>query len=931
MAKGNNDNLKAKWKDSLNLPKTQFPMKAQLNIREPQILKHWEETDIYKRIMDIRSDAPKYILHDGPPYANGNIHLGHALNKILKDFIVKTKSMEGFQAPYVPGWDCHGLPIEHKVDQNLGDKKKDMPVLKIRYKCRDYAEKFLNIQREEFKRLGVFGDWNNPYKTIDPRYEASIIEFFKSFVKKGNVYRKKRPVYWCASCQTALAEAEVEYADHVSPSIYVKFLLKDKPELLKEYKDKEIFVLIWTTTPWTIPANMAIAVHPEFDYSLFELNGELYIAATQLVPAIAELAKGEARKITEFKGSDLEGLNAEHPLYDRNSLIINTDYVVLDQGTGCVHTAPGHGEEDYVAGLAHNLDIYSPVGPGGLFDESSGQYHGQHVFKANPVITEDLKERNRLLYSAPYNHSYPHCWRCKKPIIYRATEQWFISMDAGKLRENARAAIKEVNWLPPWGEERISNMVENRPDWCISRQRDWGVPIPVFYCESCGEPLLNEETVDKVQETFKNHGSDSWYKLEAAELVPEGSTCGSCGKDKFIKGRDILDVWFESGSSYGLLEKIERHQFPADMYIEGGDQYRGWFQSSLLVGISARETSPYKTCITHGWALDHEGRAMSKSMGNVIKPQTIIEQKGAEVLRLWIAMVNYREDIRLGNEILSRVTESYRKLRNTWRFMLGVLADFDPTKHMAVDDDLREVDRYILYKLQQIKQKVFKSYKEYDYHIIFHTFSNFFINDLSSFYLNFTKDNLYCNGTDSTARRAAQTTIYKLLTETLLLMAPILSFTTEEAWEHVPAFEGKLDSIHLHTFPKVEDKYLSMIDEKSWEALLSIRETILKEIEEARNNKVIGDSLEAHVKLELNDTLFPVIEANCDLLKEILVVSAIDVAKNESERIVIEKTTGNKCPRCWNWFLEDTSGNEHPELCPRCSEVAMELDIDNNE
>ena len=923
--------MKAKWKDTLNLPKTQFPMKAQLNIKEPQILKHWEETDIYKRIMNIRSDAPKYILHDGPPYANGNIHLGHALNKILKDFIVKTKSMEGFLAPYVPGWDCHGLPIEHKVDQNLGDKKKDMPVLKIRYKCRDYAEKFLDIQREEFKRLGVFGDWNNPYKTIDPRYESSIIEFFKSFVKNGNVYRKKRPVYWCASCQTALAEAEVEYADHVSPSIYVKFLLKDKPEFLKEYNDKEIFVLIWTTTPWTIPANLAIAVHAEFNYSLFELNGELYIAATQLIPTIAELVKGEAKKIKEFKGSDLEGLNAQHPLYDRNSLIINTDYVVLDQGTGCVHTAPGHGEEDYVAGLAHNLEIYSPVGPGGVFDESAGKYKGQHVFKANPVITEDLKDLNRLLYSTPYNHSYPHCWRCKKPIIYRATEQWFISMDAGKLREKARAAIKDVNWLPPWGEDRVSNMVENRPDWCISRQRDWGVPIPVFYCESCGEPLLNEEVVEKVQETFKNHGSDSWYKLEASELVPEGSTCGSCGKDKFIKGRDILDVWFESGSSFGLLEKIERHQFPADMYIEGGDQYRGWFQSSLLVGISARETSPYKTCITHGWALDHEGRAMSKSMGNVIKPQTIIEQKGAEVLRLWIAMVNYREDIRLGNEILSRVTESYRKLRNTWRFMLGVLADFDPTKHMAADKDLREVDRYILYKLQQVKQKVFKSYNDYDYHIIFHTFSNFFINDLSSFYLNFTKDNLYCNGTNSTARRAAQTAIYKLLTETLLMMAPILSFTTEEAWEHVPPFDGKLDSVHLHTFPEVEEKYLSKIDEKNWETLLAIRENILKGIEAARNNKTIGDSLEAHVKLVMGDTLFPVIEANRNLLKEILVVSAIDVSKGENESISIEKTTGNKCPRCWNWFMEDTSGNEHPELCPRCSDVAMQLDIDTNE
>jgi isoleucyl-tRNA synthetase len=924
------DEQKVNWKNTLNLPKTSFPMKARLNQREPELLKKWQEMNIYQAILEKRKNRPIYILHDGPPYANGHIHLGHALNKILKDFIVKTKSMEGFLAPYVPGWDCHGLPIEHKVDQQMGAKKKDMDVIQIRQRCRDYAEKFLEIQRDEFIRLGVFGDWAHPYKTIDPAYESSVMEFFKSFVKNGSVYRQKKPVFWCHSCKTALAEAEVEYQNRHSPSIYVKFLLKERPGFLEEYRDREIFVLIWTTTPWTIPANLAIAVHPDYDYSLFETNGELYITASRLMPLIADLLDAEYQKLAEFKGSRLKGLHTQHPLYDRDSLLINTDYVALDQGTGCVHTAPGHGEEDYWAGVEHGLDIYSPVDPLGQFDATTGKYEGRHVFDANPEIVEDLKAKERLTYADKIEHSYPHCWRCKKPVIYRATAQWFIAMDSAELREKSRAAIKEARWLPEWGEERIVHMVENRPDWCISRQRDWGVPIPVFYCKGCEEPVLTVEAVQKVEEQFNRHGSDSWYRLDVGDFIPEGLTCPHCGKDRFDKGLDILDVWFESGSSFGILEKLPQHRFPADMYIEGGDQYRGWFQSSLLVGISARDISPYREVITHGWALDHEGRAMSKSLGNVIEPQSIIGDKGAEILRLWVAMVNYREDIRLGDEILSRVSESYRKIRNTWRFMLGVLADFDPQKHTLADKKLREVDLYILARLQQVKQKVLQAYQNYDYHVIYHTFSNFFISDLSSFYLNFSKDNLYCNGTDSVFRRAGQTTVFKLLKETLLLMAPILSFTSEEAWEHLPPFEGQERSIHLHTFPASEDHYFDLIDADKWDTLLKLRDNILKEIEEARSSKVIGDSLEADILLEVGDDSFPLIEANLDILKEILVVSDIQLKKADRETILISKSGGTKCPRCWNWFEEDTSANAYPELCPRCFRVATEMNIDDS-
>ncbi len=912
---------KKDWKETLNLPQTSFPMKASLSAKEPEILKKWQENDIYNQILAARSDCPRYILHDGPPYANGNIHLGHALNKILKDFIVKTKSMEGHYAPYVPGWDCHGLPIEHKVDQEIKDRRQSMTISDVRQLCRQYAERYVDIQREEFKRLGVFGEWEAPYTTLNTRYESDIVRLFNSFVKNGNVYRRKRPVYWCLSCQTALAEAEVEYHDHSSPSITVRFALPDPPDFLRQAAaGKVIDVLIWTTTPWTIPANLAIAVHPEFDYALFDMDGELYIAASRLIPVLCETVGKSYRILCEFKGEALKGLKARHPLYDRDSLLINTDYVTLDAGTGCVHTAPGHGEDDYRAGSQHGLDIYSPVRGDGCFDETAAPYTGLNVFKANPKVVEDLREKGRLFHQQDIQHSYPHCWRCKKPVIFRATEQWFIAMDQAGLRQKALQAINEIGWLPEWGQERITNMIANRPDWCISRQRDWGVPIPVFFCSHCQQPLLDPASIERTARIFEEQGSDSWYTLDIREFLDPGVRCPSCGKTEFRKGEDIIDVWFESGSSWSILNHRHGHQYPADMYIEGGDQYRGWFHSSLLVGINASGRAPYRQVITHGWALDDKGRTMHKSLGNVIKPQSIIDQMGAEILRMWIALVNYREDIRLGKEILSRVTENYRKIRNTWRFMLAVLPDFDPDAQPLQIARTDEVDRYILTRFNEVKERVLAHYKKFEYHQVTHTISNFFTVDLSAFYLNVKKDQLYCDAVDDPQRRCAQAVVFKLLNESLRLMAPILSFTSDEAWEHLPKFAGKSASVHCELFPESEPAFSSLVDTEKWSQIMALRDRILKEIESARNDRLIGDSLEARVRLRLDPAWHDLAQKELQLFKLILVVSDIDLQAAPQEEIRIERMIGSKCPRCWNRFPAQ-AGQGDDTLCPRCQTV----------
>jgi isoleucyl-tRNA synthetase len=915
---------KMDWKDTLNLPRTDFPMKAQLSQKEPETLKKWQAAGIYEKILESRAGREPYILHDGPPYANGKIHLGTAMNKILKDFVVKSKSMEGFYSPYIPGWDCHGLPIEHKVDQKLGSRKKSMSQLQVREECRQYAEKFLDLQRADFKRLGIFGAWDQPYTTLDPAYEATVIRFFNSFVKKGNVYRQKRPVYWCLSCQTALAEAEVEYGDHASPSITVKFPLRELPPFLKKFAGRDIYILIWTTTPWTIPANLAIALHADFDYTLFEMKGELYVAASALLPAIAALNNDPFTKLQEFKGRELDGFKARHPLYDRDSLLINTDYVLLDQGTGCVHTAPGHGEDDYHAGVAHGLDIYSPVQADGRFDETVGPYQGLQVFQANERIVEDLRGKGSLLHSSSITHSYPHCWRCKKPVIYRATAQWFIAMDRAGLRTKSLEAIRKAKWLPAWGEERISSMIENRPDWCISRQRDWGVPLPAFFCKKCGEPFLDPAAIERVEKIFAAQGSNSWYRMEAAEFLAPPAACPTCGGREFEKGKDILDVWFESGSSHGILRQRPGHRWPADMYLEGGDQYRGWFHSSLLVGISAMDASPYRAVITHGWVLDAEGRAMSKSLGNTIEPQDIIKDRGAEILRLWSAMVNYQEDVRLSEEILLRLSESYRKIRNTWRFMLGVLAGFSPQADSAACA-FSETDRYILQRLQEIKARVLQAYRDFEYHAIFHTLFNFFTVDLSAFYLNFQKDNLYCNRPDDPQRRASQQAVFTLLRETLLLMAPILSFTCEEAWGYLPAYPGQAPFIHLEQFPKIDERLRSGVDRERWDRIMAVRDRVLKEIETARAARLIGDSLEADVEIAANGEDEKLLRENGELFKTILVVAALSVRPGSEEKITVRKAQGRKCPRCWNWVAATPSSGLHPELCPRCAAAVATL------
>lgn len=910
----------ADWKNTLQLPQTSFPMKAQLSQREPEIIKRWQELDIYRRILEARADKPPFILHDGPPYANGRIHLGTALNKILKDFVVKSRSMAGFKAPYVPGWDCHGLPIELKVDQQLGKKKEQLDTLEFRRLCREYAESFLELQRRDFIRLGVFGTWQQPYTTLDPQYEAGIIRFFNSFVAAGNVIRKKRPVYWCVSCATALAEAEVEYAEHRSPSIYVKFALPEQEGLPSALSGKDVNILIWTTTPWTIPANLAIALHPEYDYALFTMGNENYLAASRLVPVIAEISGLEARVLAEMKGRDLVGLYAEHPLFERRSLLIAADYVLLDQGTGCVHTAPGHGEDDYRAGLQYGLDIYSPVLDNGAFDESTGPYQGLNVFAANSTINDDLREHNRLLHAEEISHSYPHCWRCKKAVIFRATEQWFIGMDKTGLRDRALEAIGAVRWLPAWGQERIHNMIANRPDWCISRQRNWGVPIPVFFCRDCGQPLLDPELIERVALRFAQSGSDSWYRGDQLDLLTPGTVCSNCRGGDFQKGNDIIDVWFESGCSHGILENRPDHLWPADVYLEGGDQYRGWFHSSLLVGVNARKKAPYKTVITHGWVLDHEGRAMSKSIGNVIEPDSIVKDKGAEILRLWVAMLNYREDVRLGAEILARVVESYRKIRNTWRFMLGVLADYEPAE-MIGRSPLGAIDLYIMNLWQQAREKIRKAYQDYEYHVIFHTLSSFFTVDLSSFYLHVMKDNFYCNARQSDQRRAAQEVVFTILRESALLAAPILSFTSEEVWQHLPEFPGKENSVHLHLFP--ENKTTPSCPERiDWDMVMDLRERVLKAIEDARNDKIIGDSLEAAVKLSLPANQAAALAEQKELLRRILVVSELEIEAAEKEEMGISRAGGGKCPRCWT--REAATANDPDQLCRRCRTVISE-------
>jgi isoleucyl-tRNA synthetase len=913
------------YKETLNLPRTDFAMKAKLAAKEPETLRRWTESGLYDKILASRRGKPAFVLHDGPPYANGHIHLGTAMNKILKDFIIKSKTMAGFLAPYLPGWDCHGLPIEIHVDRRLGEKKKDLPITAFREECRAYALDFIDIQREEFKRLGIFGEWDRPYLTINPSYEADVLRFLAAFFAAGDIFKGKRPVHWCPTCRTALAEAEIIYKDKTSPSIYVKFpVVSDLGEIAPALAGRPVSVIIWTTTPWTLPANLAIAFHPDYEYAAFEAGAEVFLVAKRLVPIIAELLGVPDPKIlATIEGRSLDRLKAHHPFIDRESVFVLADYVTLDDGTGCVHTAPGHGHVDYLTGLAYGLDIYAPVDDEGRFTAEVPRYAGRNVFEANAAINADLKADGSLVYEGEIRHSYPHCWRCKNPVIFRATSQWFISLDRGGLRRRALEAIRHVRWVPGWGEERIAGMMANRPDWCISRQRSWGVPIPAFVCRRCGDVLADEASVLHVADIFSREGSNAWFTRDATSLVPPGKSCPKCGGREFDKENNILDVWFESGSSHGVLGKRPDLPWPADVYIEGHDQHRGWFNSSLLVGLETRGASPYRTCITHGFVLDEQGRAMSKSAGNTIDPKTIIDQDGAEVLRLWVAMLNYQEDAPFGEETRQRLVEAYRKIRNTWRFLLGNLFDFDPDRDVLPAGELDLLDRWALNKNAEVSSKILAAYDAYEYHQVFHALYQFFTVDLSSFYLDVLKDRLYCSARGSRPRRSAQTALFRILRESLLLAAPILPFTAEEAWEALPPFRDKEPSIHLAYFPAPEAGLLTVEEKKMWDVLLDLRDRVLKELEKARERKLLGNALEARIRIGLPAEIAAAVDPHRSRLCSLFIVSDVVVERTEGTDVTVEvgRAPGGKCQRCWSYSPVVGRSASHPDLCGRCEGV----------
>jgi isoleucyl-tRNA synthetase len=918
-------------------------MKANLPQREPEMLRHWDAIDIYGKIRKARAGSPSYVLHDGPPYANGAIHMGHAINKIIKDIIVKSRTMMGYDAPYVPGWDCHGLPIEIKVEEKLGGKKAEMSKIAIRRECRKYADKFIEVQRQGFKRLEVFGEWSNPYRTMSYQYESEIARAFGRCVDKGLVYKGLKPVHWCFSCKTALAEAEVEYGDHVSPSIYVAFPMEsDLSDLDPKLAGKDWSVVIWTTTPWTLPANLAIAFHPDYQYSAVRVNGKGYIVATELLKAVAEKCGWtEFREVARFTGRLLERKKARHPFINRESPLVLGNYVTLDAGTGCVHTAPGHGHDDYVTGIRYGLDILCPVDDDGRFVKSLERFGGMNVFDANPKIVDYMKQNGALLHTEDFSHSYPHCWRCDNPIIFRATPQWFIAMDANGFRDTALEAIKKVRWIPAWGEERISNMVRERPDWCISRQRAWGVPIIAFYCSACGHELLSKAIVDHVASIFDKEGADAWYTHTPAELLPDGTVCSQCGGREFRQDFDILDVWFDSGSSHlATLGTRKDLPWPSDLYIEGGDQYRGWFQSSLLIAVALRGQSPYRTAITHGWTLDAEGRTMSKSKGIGIDPNDLVKARGAEIARLLVSSVSYVEDIRIFDELLDRLGEAYRKIRNTCRFMLGNLSNqqdaghpqFNPATDAVPYDQMLEIDRWAIVRKELLAQKCLKGYEDYQFHQVFSALYNFCTVDMSAFYLDILKDRLYTHATHSPARRSAQTALWEILSAFTRLLAPILSFTSEEIYSAMyegHQAENHAESVHLLFFPKYECKRDEASLVAEWEKLREVRESVLKSLEGIRQTGTIGNSLEAKVLIRASAGIADLLHRHESDLRYLFIVSQVAVQADpdlkEGLQIEVAKADGRKCERCWNYSIQTGADAGYPSLCERCIPAAKEI------
>jgi isoleucyl-tRNA synthetase len=930
------------WKDTVNLPRTGFPMKANLQTAEPEAIARWEAMNLYGQLREKRRGAPKFVLHDGPPYANGHIHLGHALNKILKDLVVKSRTMAGFDAPFVPGYDCHGLPIELKVDRELGPKKRTMSLADIRRACRASAERFVGIMTEEFRRLAVFGEWNRPYLTMNFRYQADIARALGRFVERGLVYKGKKPVHWCIHCRTALAEAEVEYEDHASPSIWVEFPLAadaaaDLSARVPELKGRNVSVLIWTTTPWTIPSNLAIAFHPEFDYAAYDVDGRTVIVAEALAERVGR-AVGRAfdTPVARMKGERLEGVRFRHPLYERDSVGVLGDYVTLEAGTGAVHTAPGHGADDFLTGVKYGLEIYAPVGPGGHFLENVGLFGGQRVFDANPKIEEALKQQGRLWHREAFSHQYPHCWRCHNPVIFLATSQWFVRMDgepviAGRdgvcrtLRDAARHAIdQEVKWIPTWGRDRIFNMVTSRPDWCISRQRAWGVPIPAVDCTKCGEAILTPALVAKAADVFDQYGADAWYERPLEDFLPAGLSCPSCGGASFERERDILDVWFDSGSSHeAVLPRYEDLTWPCDMYLEGSDQHRGWFQSSLLVALATRGRPPYREVLTHGFLIDIEGRKMSKSRGTGIAPQDVVRDSGAEILRLWVAASDYSEELRVSREILTRVVETYRKLRNTCRILVANLYDFDPAADMVPIDRLDTVDRYALGRYAEAAQRILRAYDEYDFPSVYQTLNTLATVDLSAFYVDVTKDRLYTLAPRSHARRSTQTVMYLICDGLARLLAPILPVTADELWRFMPGRPA--ESVHLEAFPAVE-RFIDRDLMASWDRLMQVRDTVNAALEEKRKDKIIGNSLGARVVLTAAGPIAGLLERNRACLPMLFIVSdvALHAGGAEDVRIEVEKAPGVRCDRCWRYVPQVRTEPDWAGICDRCVEALAE-------
>jgi isoleucyl-tRNA synthetase len=933
-------------KTTVNLPKTNFPMKANLPQNEPKILARWEEMGIYERVQEARKGLPVYVLHDGPPYANGALHLGHALNKCLKDFIVKSKSMAGFDAPYVPGWDCHGLPIEIKVDQQLGKKKLQMNPSEVRLECRNYAQKFLNLQREQFKRIGVFGRWDRPYSTMTPEYESVVLRTFYSFLEHGFVYKGLRSVYWCIFDKTALAEAEVEYENHTSPTVWVKYAMSDDPAAVDPaLGGKRVFTIIWTTTPWTLPASMAVAFHPDEEYVALESGGEVYIVGAKLAAeVISKCNLADATEIARFPGRKLERVNFRHPFLDRIVLGVLAEYVTMDTGTGVVHTAPSHGADDFLTGLKYGLDATSRVDEAGILREGLPEYEGKKVFDANASIVDLLKARGVLLHTEKIEHSYPHCWRCHNPIIFRATEQWFISMETpmqgGTLRSRALEEISKVKWDPAWGESRIANMIATRPDWCVSRQRIWGVPIAVFLCEKCGKPLLDPAVNRKVEALFARAGADAWYTSESDHLLPTGTKCTHCQNSSFTKEMDILDVWFESGSSYLALRAAEP-QYPAvsDLYLEGGDQHRGWFHSSLLCTVGTENHAPYKHVATEGWTLDENGQAMSKSRGNDVDPVDIAGRLGADIVRLWVASVDFREDVVGSERLMQSIAENYRTVRNNlFRYSLGNLYDFEPARNAVPFAQLPALDQYMLRQTAAMAADVVRWYDEFAFHKIYQRVLNFCAVDLSAIYFDVLKDRLYTSAPNSHGRRSAQTAIWRILEAMVRLLAPIMSFTCEEVWGYLPQVPNRTPSVHTALFPTraeilgAENVGDDPNQAQDWTTLLAVREQVLKELETARNNKLIGKSLEAQVKISAADSVYSVLDRYRDQLRYLFIVSAVTLEPKTSGNgtgsvaVVVSKAEGQKCERCWNYSTHVGEDASYPSVCERCSAALKEIE-----